>query len=113
VENDPAEAARLYEQSAKLGYFSALGNLGVHYINGAGVKKDDQKAVELFRTGSDAGDAYCMFLLARCFEGGVGMAKNSAEARKMYERAAKAGNPQAIAWCQKNSVPLDTTEPDR
>jgi len=113
VEKDPAEAARLYEQSAKLGYFAALGNLGVHYINGAGVKKDDQKAVELFRTGSDAGDAYCMFLLARCFEGGVGMAKNSAEAKKMYVRAAKAGNPQAIDWCQKNGVPLDTSEPPR
>src|SRR5207302_7791427 len=100
------EAFRLFSQAADLHFYDALGNLGVLYINGEGVKQDPFKAVELFQQGSARGNAYCMYLYARCLESGAGAQPNRLAAESWYKKSAEAGNARALDWCKKNGVPV-------
>ncbi len=99
-----AESLRLYSRAAELGNLDSLGNLGVLYINGEGVPKDQVKAANLFREGADKGSPLCMYFYAMCLEGGVGVTANRPSAVDWYLRAAKAGNASAADWCRRNSV---------
>ena len=100
------ESVRLFSQAKELGFLDAQGNLGVLYIYGQGVPKDERKAVALFRGGAEKGNPLCMYFYAMCFDGGVGVEKDPASARSWYVRAAQGGNKTAIDWCKKNNIPL-------
>ncbi len=100
------ESVRLFSQAKDLGFLDAQGNLGVLYIYGQGVPKDEMKAVALFKDGAEKGNALCMYFYAMCFDGGVGIDKDRDSARVWYLRAAKGGNRTAIDWCKKNNIPL-------
>lgn len=106
VGRDAAEARRLFERAADLGQPDALGNLGVLHMNGEGVARDPAKAVQCFERGAKKGSGFCMFLYARCLEGGIGIEANSLAATTWYRKAAVAGHPGAIDWCRKNGVPV-------
>lgn len=106
VKTNPAEAFRLYSRAVDMGYLDAQGNLGVLYVQGEGVPKDEKKAVELFKDGADKKNAVCQFFYAMCLEGGVGLPKDVEAAKKYYILAALGGNRAAIEWCRKNNVPL-------
>ena len=100
------ESVRLFSQAKELGFLDAQGNLGVLYIYGQGVPKDEMKAVALFRDGAEKGNALCMYFYAMCFDGGVGIDKDRESARIWYVRSAQGGNRTAIEWCKKNNIPL-------
>ena len=100
------ESVRLFSQAKELGFLDAQGNLGVLYIYGQGVPKDEMKAVALFRDGAEKGNPLCMYFYAMCFDGGVGIEKDPESARSWYVRAAQGGNRTAIDWCKKNNIPL-------
>ena len=102
------ESVRLFSQAKDLGFLDAQGNLGVLYIYGQGVPKDEMKAAALFKDGAEKGNALCMYFYAMCFDGGVGIDKDRESARVWYLRAAKGGNRTAIDWCKKNNIPLAT-----
>lgn len=104
------EAFRLFSGASEVGFDDATGNLGVLYINGDGVKKDEGKAVDLFQQGARRGNAYCMFLLARCHELGSGTPRNQLAAEGWYKKSAEAGNPRAQEWCRRNRVPFTPRE---
>ena len=106
IEPNFDESVRLFSQAKELGFLDAQGNLGVLYIYGQGVQKDEKKAVALFRDGAEKGNALCMYFYAICFEGGVGIDKDRQAARTWYVRAAQGGNKTAIEWCKKNNIPL-------
>jgi serine/threonine protein kinase/TPR repeat protein len=108
IEPNFDESVRLFSLAKELGFLDAQGNLGVLYIYGQGVPKDEKKAVALFRDGAEKGNALCMFFYAMCFEGGVGIDKDREAARTWYIRAAQGGNRTAIEWCKKNNIPLAT-----
>lgn len=98
---------------AAAGYFFAIpadkqdkATLGSRYLTGNEVAADPAKAVALFREGAAAGDRRSMRLLAQCCERGAGTPAAPEEARTWYERAAQAGDEDAIAWCQAKGVPL-------
>jgi serine/threonine protein kinase len=61
-----------------------------------GLQKDETKAVELYKRGSDAGDATAMFNLGICFRNGKGVARDDVGAANMFRRAARAGVPGAM-----------------
>ncbi len=100
------EAFQLFSQAQALKFDDAVGNVGVLYINGDGVKPDARKAVELFQQGARDGNAYCMFLLARCLEIGTGTEQNGLAAETWYRKSAEAGNPRALEWCRKNNLQI-------
>jgi serine/threonine protein kinase/TPR repeat protein len=106
IEPNFDESVRLFSQAKELGFLDAQGNLGVLYIYGQGVPKDEQKAVALFRDGAEKGNPLCMYFYAMCFDGGVGVDRDRKSARAWYVRAAQGGNRTAIEWCKKNNIPL-------
>lgn len=114
AQND-AEAFRLYSQAANLHYVDSVGNLGVLYLTseatdlGKDMTARTNKAVTLFRDGAKENNAFCMFLYARCLEGGTGVPQDATAATDWYRRAAEAGNPPAQEWCRKHLV---TFEPE-
>ncbi len=113
VTQDDREAFRLYQSAARLNYLDSVGNLGVLYLTsdktdlGESQSARTQKAVGLFRDGAKEGNAFCMFLYARCFEVGTGVEVNPAEAIEWYRRAAEAGSRPALDWCRQHEVTLD------
>lgn len=110
IQADPVESRRLFTQARDLGFLDAQGNLGVLYINGEGVPKDEKMALELFRSGAEQRSPLCMYFYAMCLEGGVGgLPKNPDQAREWYLRSAQAGNKAAVDWCKKNNIPLANT----
>jgi serine/threonine protein kinase len=108
IEPNFDESVRMFSQAKDLGFLDAQGNLGVLYIYGQGVPKDEKKAVALFRDGAEKGNPLCMYFYAMCFDGGVGINQDREAAREWYVRAAQGGNRTAIEWCKKNNIPLAT-----
>ncbi len=106
VEPNFVESVRLFSRAQELGFLDSQGNLGVLYIYGQGVTKDERKAFALFKDGAEKGNALCMFFYAMCFEGGVGVPRDREAARHWYVRSAQSGNKTALDWCKKNNIPL-------
>ncbi len=113
VARDDREAFRFYSAAAKLNYLDSAGNLGVLYLTseetdlGKNQATRTEKAVNLFREGAKQNNAFCMFLYARCFEGGTGVDANPSEAIEWYRRAAEAGNRLAQDWCRQHEVSFE------
>jgi TPR repeat protein len=99
------KAAKHFERAADLGLVRALGNLGVLHINGQGVPKDPRRAFALIQKGAEGKEAFCMVLLAQCYESGTGVsAPNLQKAREWYQLAADAGNAKAAEWIKSKGV---------
>jgi TPR repeat protein len=94
---DYAKALAHFDRARRLDWGPSFGNLGVLYVNGAGVPADPAAAASLFRQGAEKGDASSMFYYAQCLEAGVGLEADPAEARKWYEQAAAKGDTRAVA----------------
>lgn len=116
---DYDEAFRLFTAAKDQGYFDALGNLGVMYMNGTvpGAQAPDPKrGVSMFLEGAKLGNGTCMFFYAKSLEAGIiGGKPNPKDAEEWYVKAAKAGNPAAQQWCKahKISVPMDLIRPGK
>lgn len=88
------KALALYQEAADLKVGEAYNKMGYYYENGLGVTKDDAKAYEWYKKGSDAGVAVSTFNLGVLNEEGRGVkAKSEPEALQYYYTAAKAGLP--------------------
>jgi serine/threonine protein kinase/TPR repeat protein len=105
LQKDLDEARHFFERAADLSFTEAIGNLGVLYINGEGVKRDPEKAAALFLRGAQAGDANCMFFYAGTVEGGGIPGAGKADALKWYRKAAEAGHARAIEWRNQHDTP--------
>jgi serine/threonine protein kinase/TPR repeat protein len=104
-------ARRSFEGAATAGYALSYFNLGVMYMNGEGVPRSPRKgedqfkhSAELFRQGAEKGEPAAMFYFASWNEQGIGVPKDAKTATEWYRRSARAGYPQAIEWCRRNSV---------
>jgi len=101
------EAARLFSEAMSRGNYNAQANLGVMYINGEAVGKDDERAYKLFREGAEQGsNPLCMYFYAECLDNAVGVAADKDAARRWFVRAAEAGNAKAAEWCRIQKVPF-------
>jgi tetratricopeptide (TPR) repeat protein len=91
-----AEARRLYDKAAALGYAMAFNNIGGQYEGGDGVRRDYAEAARWYQKGVDAGEPIAMIDLSWLYEKGHGVARNCAEALRLDEAAVKAGVPDAM-----------------
>ena len=91
-ENDPIEAVDWLERAAAGGHAMAMHSLAACYDEGTGVAADKQRAIALYRQAVRAGLEESAVNLAICYRE-VG---NERGYRRWIERAARAGNAEAI-----------------
>lgn len=101
---DPKKAFQLFEEASAQGFVEAQGRLGAMYMNGEAGPKNPQKAVQLWEDGAAKGDTVCMLFFAMSLESGAVGPPNKTEATFWFQKAAKAGNPDAQNWCIQNRV---------
>jgi TPR repeat protein len=89
---DPAAGWKLVSKSAKLGFPLALNEAAVCLQNGRGVEQD---AIGYYHAAADLGNLPAMVNLALCYEKGVGVPQNYANAGAAYARGAKLSFPMA------------------
>jgi TPR repeat protein len=97
-------ARKYYEDAAAAGYALSQSNLGVLYMNGEGVQRSPELAVNLFRQGAEKGDPSGKFFYASCLQDGLGVPKDTKAAADWFRRSARAGQPRAIEWCRQNGI---------
>lgn len=79
-------------KSADMGYAKAQHELGLKYLSGVGVKKDQNEATEWFRKAAENGYAASQTNLGYAYDHGEGTPQDSAVAVEWYRRAAEGGD---------------------
>lgn len=97
------DAIRWCERGVRDGVMDCTIDLGVAYLYGdRGVQKDETRALQLFLTAAEAGEAYGSYNAGRCYYNGWGCAKDYAKAFQYFEEASRGGHPTAkwfLAYC--------------
>jgi len=95
LRKDYAAALKIVESPAIKGEAWAQHNLGVMYVNGQGMVKNDTEAVKWFRLAAQQGNAKGQHNLGVMYSNGSGVVQDYAEAVKWYQLAAQQGNTLA------------------
>mmetsp|Transcript_31054 Transcript_31054/g.61213 ORF Transcript_31054/g.61213 Transcript_31054/m.61213 type:complete len:662 (+) Transcript_31054:189-2174(+) len=88
------KAAELYENAGEQGVAAAYIDLGVMYLNGNGVEKDQRKALECFKKAADMGEAQAQNLMGYLKLS----SKDYEEARAYFEAAALQEWPESLFY---------------
>ncbi len=89
---DPTLAAKYYTEGGEAGDPDCYTHLGLLYLDGKGVEKDEQKAFSCFVAAARMGDPEAYQNMALCLREGRGVEKNEEHARKFMEKAKKIKN---------------------
>ena len=92
---DFVAAAEIWREDAAAGDAAAQRNLGLLYLNGQGVPKNEVAAVEWFRRSSDQGFPRASANLAEMYLRGIGVPRDPERAVAFYQRAAEGGLAEA------------------
>ena len=97
------------------GVTSAAGYIGRCYLEGDGVEKSVEMAIEWYKRGAEAGEAPCCHCLGWLYERGVDVEQDDEEAERWHRKAAVAGLAASqIAlgriYSRDNGVAVDGTE---
>uniref|UniRef100_A0A7S3D803 RING-type domain-containing protein n=1 Tax=Palpitomonas bilix TaxID=652834 RepID=A0A7S3D803_9EUKA len=95
--------SRLCQQDENKEQASALRLLGICYLNGLGVQKNEVKAVECFVKSIQLGNTATCSSLAECYRFGTGVAKCEEKALELYRRvirdpSTKGSNARACSF---------------
>ena len=92
---DPSDVATAikYCKVASGGSRRALYELGRAYA----ANQQLSEAIGIYRKAADKGSTSAMVELGVMYGDGIGVAKDPAQARKLFERAAEAGNPRGVS----------------
>tara|TARA_R110002072_G_scaffold42064_19_gene118522 strand:- start:108387 stop:109250 length:864 start_codon:yes stop_codon:yes gene_type:complete len=90
-EENYEEANFWYTLAVEKGVVAAHANLGRMYAEGLGIKRDDERAAELFRWAADKGDDTSQYNLGRMYQEGAGVNQSETEAISWLEKAAAQG----------------------
>lgn len=92
---DHSVAAEIWREDASAGDPAAQRNLGLLYLNGQGVPKDEAAAAEWFRRSADQGFPRAAANLADLHLRGIGVPRDPAKAVSFFRQAAEGGLPEA------------------
>jgi TPR repeat protein len=90
------QAVRHYRVAADAGYGQALSDLGIAYVQGFGVIKNDQTAFDLFNKAAAAGNPSGMQNVGSMFGNGFFVKRDQSKALEWYEKSIEAGNAGAL-----------------
>ena len=92
---DEQRVATLMTRAAQAGNPEAQFNLAMYHLNGQyGFDKEPSEIFSWAKQAADSGYAQAQRLVGACYEFGLGVEKNDAEARKWYDLAAANGLPR-------------------
>src|ERR1019366_6114433 len=98
---DRSRAVQLYQRSCDLGAATGCVDLGVLYRDGRGVPaKNPARAVQIFQRACDLSAAACASI-ASMYELGVGVPKDVARAKALYQRSCGATPSDSAEDIQK------------
>jgi hypothetical protein len=92
VAQDVPRAVQVYQRSCDLGAAPGCMELGVIFRDGQGVPPNPGHATQLFQRACDLSAAACASI-ASMYELGVGVAKDLARAKALYDRSCSAPRP--------------------
>lgn len=95
VEEDKAEAVKLYRYAAERGFAESQLYLGYCYAKGLGVKTDHKEAFKWYMMAADQGNIVACYNLGLYYERGDGVEKDKKEALNWYTKAADMGYADA------------------
>ena len=89
--------------------------LGIMYLKGMGVSRDNAEGVKLIRRAAEQEVSFAQALLGAMYLDGVGVLRNNAEAVKWLRRAAEQGDPHAQTalgniYAEGIGIPQDNAE---
>jgi TPR repeat protein len=87
--NATAEQVSRYRSAAEQNDPKAQYNLGLCYLKGTGVPKDEAEAARWFRKAAEQGHVWAQCNLGRCYAQGLGVTQDHTEALKWYRKAAE------------------------
>ncbi len=82
---------------------NAQNDLGLLYLEGKGVPKLYDRAMEYFKQAEDAGDKYAPWNIGRMYDNGWGVDRDINQARAHMQIAADRGHQSAAEWLKKNA----------
>ena len=101
VEQDHAQAVRLFRLAAAQNLDEAQCNLGSMYDEGHGVHQNYREALRLYQLAAAQRHPTALFCVGIFYDLGLGVRKNKAEAIRWYRRAQAAGNANAVHALQR------------
>ena len=112
---DDAKAWKLARQLADQGDAKAQASLGVMYLNGQGVGRNDAEALKWFHTATQQADAQAQDGLGFMYATGRGVTQDLAKAIQWFQKSAEQGNAQgqyhlASGYAKGQGVPQDDAE---
>jgi TPR repeat protein len=96
LSRDYTHANDLLSRSSAQGFAKAQVALGENFLNGVGIRKDDESAAKLFRDAAQQDEPQGMYDFGAALADGTGVAKDTAQAASWFERAAQYGQPRAM-----------------
>ena len=90
------DALTMFVELAQYRYAPSIYYIGLCYLNGTGLTKNDEQACEFISNAAERGEPKAIHDLAVLTEEGIGTAKNEALAHKYYESAATLDEPRAL-----------------
>jgi TPR repeat protein len=94
VEKNPRKCVQWLRKAARRGHAESQCDLGIHLINGDGVRQDMAMAARLYRQSAEQGYGWAMQLLGRCYLEGDGVRRSLPAARRWLVRAVEAGKEE-------------------
>lgn len=91
-------AVRFYQKAADKGHRNAQFNLGVCYLNGQGVPKNDRLAFKYYHKAALQSDPDAEYTVGMCYLREIGTSKDEELGLQFLQRSAKQGNHHAQAY---------------
>ena len=86
---DSTDEVKQDMENAAKGSAEAQCSLGIRYLYGDGVGKNDAEGVKWFMKAAEQGEAEAQFHLGVCYFNGIGVNEDTAEAVKWFTKAAE------------------------
>ncbi len=104
---DYEEAVRWYQEAAKLSHADGQFWLGLCYMRGEGVVRDDKQATSWFHKSAENGNVDAQYRLGECYYKGIGVKQSFETAISWLAKAAKHSNAKAcylLGECYENGT---------
>jgi TPR repeat protein len=107
---DLGVARECFQAAADKKHSLSLINLGLFYLKGTGVAKDEKRALDLFREAALAGNARAQYLLGGCYAKAVGTGYDRERSRIWMAIAEVGGSRAAAEFLRKAQWPVSAGE---